>query len=126
MAVDTRTAATARAFVAATMSSWGLADQIPTATLIIDQFVDTARRQGSALVDVRVCRTDCGARVEVIERAHPPGHGGAAESDGLSGDVLDALSSAWGRLPIGYASCLWADISESPSDRWSDPADTGG
>lgn len=111
MAVDTRTAGTARSFVAVTLSSWGLSDHVPSATLIVDQFVNAARHQGSPLVDVRVCRTDCGARIEVIERTQPPGPDATSDPDGLSLEVMDALSSAWGRLPIGYASCLWADIS---------------
>ena len=119
VAVDTRTATTARSFVAATLRSWGLSEPIAPAGRVVDQFVEAARRQGSPLVDVRVCRTGSGVRVEVIERSHPPTDALAGSPEGPIADVLDGLSNAWGCLAIGSASCLWADIprgSQSTTD----------
>ena len=112
VAVDTRTATTARSFVTATLRSWGLSEPVGAAVTVVGQFVDAARRQGSPLVDVRVCRTGSGVRVEVIERAHAQS-GVPATGTGREGpiaEVLDGLSNAWGCLAIGSASCLWADI----------------
>lgn len=116
MAVDTRTVATARSFVVATLRSWGLSDRTAAAAVVVDQFVEAARRQGSPLVDVRVCRTGSGVRVEVIERSHPPTEDLTSAPEGPIADVLDGLSNAWGCLAIGSASCLWADI---PREAWS-------
>ena len=110
VAVDTRTAATARSFVTATLHSWGLGGPVGAAAAVVDQFVEAARRQGSPLVDVRVCRTGSGVRVEVIERSHPPTDDLATGAEGPTAAVLDGLSNAWGCLAIGSASCLWADI----------------
>jgi hypothetical protein len=110
VAVDTRTATTARSFVVATLRAWGLGDRTAAAAVVVDQFVEAARRQGSPLVDVRVCRTGQGVRVEVIERSHTPTDDVVSDPEGPVAEVLDALSNAWGCLAIGSASCLWADI----------------
>ena len=118
MAVDTRTAAMARSFVTATLRSWGLTDPSGAAAVVVDQFVEAARRQGSPLVDVRVCRTGSGVRVEVIERQRLRIPDLPTRSDGPAAEVLDGLSNAWGCLAIGSASCLWADISR---DAWWSP-----
>ena len=116
VAVDTRTATTARSFVKATLHSWGLSEPVGAAATVVDQFVEAARRQGSPLVDVRVCRISSGVRVEVIERSHPPSGDLVTTREGPVAEVLDGLSNAWGCLAIGSASCLWADISrEVPS-----------
>lgn len=123
MAVDTRTAATARSFVAATLRTWGLEDHLGPAGMVVDQFLDAARRQGSPLVDVRVCRTETGVRVEVIERGHLPIDQGVADPGGPRVEVLDAASSAWGLLPIGSASYLWADFLDVSVDPGPDPLD---
>ena len=123
MAVDTRTGTTARSFVAATLRSWGLSDRVPAAAVVVDQFVEAARRQGSPLVDVRVCRTGAGVRVEVIERSHPPTEGLAGGAEGPVAEILDGLSNGWGCLAIGSASCLWADIPREA--RWAPGSGSG-
>ena len=115
VAVDTRTATTARSFVVATLRSWGLSDRTAAAAAVVDEFVGAARRQGSPLVDVRVCRTGSGVRVEVIERSHPPTEDLVSDPEAPLAEILDELSNAWGCLAIGSASCLWADI---PRGAW--------
>lgn len=114
VAVDTRTATTARSFVVATLRSWGLGDRTVAAAAVVDQFVEAARRQGSPLVDVRVCRTSSGVRLEVIERSHPPTEVLDRGPEPALAAILDELSNAWGSLAIGSASCRWADIPREP------------
>jgi hypothetical protein len=116
VAVDTRTATTARSFVVATLRAWGLGEGTAAAAAVVDQFVGAARRQGSPLVDVRVCRTGSGVRVEVIERSHPPTEHLVDEPEAPLTEILAEHCNAWGCLAIGSASCLWADI---PHSDWS-------
>jgi len=122
----------ARDFTAAVLCTWGLADVVPDARLVVSELVTNALRYGLATaglpasgvprpsppIGLRLLRHPAGLRCEVTDPSDimptclaPDGN--AEIGRGLC--LIAALSHQWGATPLpAGGKCVWADLRLPP------------
>ncbi|THA26676.1 PAS sensor protein [Streptomyces sp. RKND-216] len=110
----------ARRFTARTLRSWGLADEADVALLVVSELVTNAllHTQGAARLDLmlsgdrlRVAVTDSSPRAPakpVIVDWEATGGRGIL--------LVEAVSTAWGSVPVGGGKQVWAEVPVPPRE----------
>jgi anti-sigma regulatory factor (Ser/Thr protein kinase) len=123
----------ARDFTAAVLCTWGLADVLPDARLVVSELVTNALRHGLAAarlpppcaphppsppIQVRLLRLPAGLRCEVTDPGDTMPTCLAPDDNAEIGRglcLIAALSYQWGATPLpAGGKCVWADLRLPP------------
>lgn len=108
----------ARHFVTDTLGAWSCGHLSEEAALLTSELVTNAVLHAGTDIDVTVCRTASGVRIEVAD-AHPRAvsgpedNGAAAKGRGLL--VVDTLAEDWGVTPARTGKSVWFELPVEPA-----------
>jgi GAF domain-containing protein len=117
----------ARRFTARTLRGWGVTEEVDVALLVVSELVTNAiaHTQG----EVRLDLTLAGDRLRVAvndasPRAPVKSAGMDWEATGGRGLLLvEAMTTAWGSVPLSGGKQVWCEIAVSPGERAGDGGD---
>lgn len=109
-----RSAARARAFVASTLRSWGVGDDLhDDAALVVSELAVNAIRHAQSGFKVSLGRVGGGIRIAVGDAdRNPPArlNPGVHATSGRGLLLVDAVSAAWGSAPADAGKLVWAQL----------------
>lgn len=103
----------ARAFTAAALAEWGVADIVDDVLLVVTELVNNAVTHASTECELRLSVNPLSLRIEVIDRGPgtpdplPPS---ATRNHGRGLHLVDALTAAWGFEPMADGKVVWAEL----------------
>jgi anti-sigma regulatory factor (Ser/Thr protein kinase) len=103
----------ARHFVVGVLRSWGLADLVPDAALIVSELATNALRHAGSPFRAVVDRRGGGLRLGVEDATDTPLERRDAHPEDLSGrgvHIVEALSRRWGYSPLPGGKVVWAEL----------------
>jgi anti-sigma regulatory factor (Ser/Thr protein kinase) len=111
---DTTSPSRARAFVADTLTGWGLDELIDSATLLTSELVTNGVRHAGTGMELSVSRTDDGVRIAVTDRAaasHVRLRNAAQDAESGRGLFLvEQLADGWGSAVGDNAKTVWFEL----------------
>ncbi len=115
LAADTRSAASARAFVRDTLSDWGFQRVEPEASLAVSELVTNAVVHAESAPSVTL--VNLGGSIRIKVRDSEPGlprveHPRQTDTHGRGMVMVEALSSSWGVEIAPPGKIVWLDISD--------------
>ncbi|MEV4330823.1 SpoIIE family protein phosphatase [Streptomyces sp. NPDC049597] len=110
----------ARRFTARTLRSWGVRDEVDVALLVVSELVTNAIAHTRG--EVRLSLTLSAERLRIgVNDASPrspvkPANVDWEATGGRGLLIVEAISAAWGSVPLSGGKQVWADIAVTPAD----------
>ena len=109
--------ALARSLVTDLLESWGHADLVPLAAIVVSELATNALLHGGGSADLLMCRTETGVRLEVADSdpVAPALVKAAPDAEGQRGMMLvDAIAAEWGVESVPSGKTVWAVLDGPP------------
>jgi anti-sigma regulatory factor (Ser/Thr protein kinase) len=117
---DTSEVRRARSLVRSSLTSWGLAPEIPALELAVSELVTNALVHGSGDIEVQLTTSDGVVRLAVADhggggRPHIDRRANEGEVGGWGLQVVQQLSDAWGTVSSPSETRVWMERSTGGS-----------
>ncbi len=102
-----------RDFLAKTLSSWGYAEAMDNARLLLSEVLTNAVQHGQGPIGVHLCRTDADLTVEISDHSPAlpqPRQAGEDEESGRGLLLVRALADDWGVRPTDAGKTTWFSL----------------
>ncbi|MDP9075612.1 MAG: ATP-binding protein [Actinomycetota bacterium] len=113
LAPEARSAGVARRFLYETLTGWGAETYGDPGALLLSELVTNAALHARTIIQVRVCLTSTGLRLEVMDGSerHPiVRHYSTQATTGRGLGMVDFLAQRWGVLPQANGKTVWAEL----------------